>query len=158
MNYAIDALMRTVEDAERDRDTHAEEVAELTAERDRLQRAYEERGETLVVAVRQRDEMLRILNATEATEREEVLVDQIRAEHAAALERARREGAEAMLKRCRAAAREAFDSHPLTLDRYHEPGCICHAIARGSCSECDRGDAILAALAALPLDAPGGES
>lgn len=39
MNYAFDALMRTVEDAERDRDTHAEEVAELTAERDTAREA-----------------------------------------------------------------------------------------------------------------------
>lgn len=72
----------------------------------------------------------------------------------AALAFARREGAEAMLKRCRAAAREAFDSHPLTLDRYHAPGCICDAIGRGSCSECDRGEAISEALDRLPLDAP----
>ena len=74
----------------------------------------------------------------------------------AALEIARREGAEAMLARCRTAALDAFMAHPLTVDHRHEPGCICHAIARGSCSECDRGDAIMAALAALPLDAPGG--
>lgn len=47
---------------------------------------------------------------------------------------------------CAALAEKVFDEHPLTLDRRHEPGCICHAIARGSCSECDRGAAILAAL------------
>ena len=82
----------------------------------------------------------------------------LRAEHAAALAAARREGAEGMLARCRTAALDAFMAHPLTLDPRHEPGCICHAIARGSCSECDRGDAIMAALAALPLDAPGGGS
>lgn len=34
MSYAIDSLKRQVEDADRDRDTHAEELAELTAQRD----------------------------------------------------------------------------------------------------------------------------
>ena len=34
MSYAIDSLMRQAEDAERDRETHAEEVAQITAERD----------------------------------------------------------------------------------------------------------------------------
>ncbi len=34
MNYAIDSLMRAAEDAERERETHAEEVTELTAQRD----------------------------------------------------------------------------------------------------------------------------
>lgn len=81
-------------------------------------------------------------------------VDGVRATLPAALEIARREGAEAMLARCRAVAREAFDSHPLTLDSRHEPGCICYAIGRGSCSECDRGDAVVDALDALPLVAP----
>lgn len=76
----------------------------------------------------------------------------------AAFADARREGAAEMLARCRAVVREAFDAHPLTLDRYHQPGCICDAIGRGSCSECDRDEAIMAALAALTTDAPGGES
>lgn len=74
----------------------------------------------------------------------------------AALATARREGAAEMLARCRTAARAAFDAHPLTLNRYHSPGCICDAIGRGSCSKCDRGDAVVDALDALPLDGDGG--
>lgn len=71
---------------------------------------------------------------------------------------ARGDGALEMWERSRAAARAAFDAHPLTLDRYHEPRCICDAIGRGSCSECDRGDAIIAALDALSVVAPDGAS
>lgn len=103
--------------------------------------------------VRERDEARAALavhqSATDAA------VDGVRTMLPAALEIARREGAEGMLARCRTAARAAFDAHPLTLDRYHEPGCICDAIGRGSCSECDRGEAVIAALDALPIDDRG---
>ena len=34
MSYAIDQLMRAAEDAEHERESHAEELAEITAERD----------------------------------------------------------------------------------------------------------------------------
>lgn len=104
------------------------------------------------------DLVIRAMDLLRDVERLARAVIALRAEHAAALDAARREGAEGMLARCRTAALDAFMAHPLTMDPRHEPGCICHAIARGSCSECDRGDAIMAALAALPLDAPGGGS
>lgn len=93
-----------------------------------------ERGVLLreVLRLRAENDMLR--KSTDAA------VDGVRTMLPAALKVAREEGAAAMLARCRAAARAAFDAHPLTLDRYHSPGCIC--------------DAIVDALEAIPLDAP----
>ncbi len=71
MNYAIDQLMRAAEDAEIERESHAEELAEITAERDEA-----------------RADLARL-----------------RAEHAAALATARREGAEGMREACARIAR-----------------------------------------------------
>lgn len=108
--------------------------------------------EALTAVTAERDALLGQLAAHQR--HTDAAVDGVRATLPRALDIARREAAEAMLARCRGAAREAFDSHPLTLDRYHAPGCICDAIGRGSCSECDRGEAISEALDRLALDAP----
>lgn len=45
-------------------------------------------------------------------------------------------------------AERTWIEHPLTVDRYHEPGCICDAIGRGACPDCDRGEAVIAAIRA----------
>ena len=102
MSYAIDQLMRAAEDAEHERESHAEELAEITAERDEA-----------------RADLARL-----------------RAEHAAALATARREGAEGMRAACMEACRDAL----------RDPSDIA-IIGR-----------VAEAIRTLPLDAPGGAS
>ena len=105
MNYAIDQLMRAAEDAEHERESHAEELAEITAERDEA-----------------RADLARL-----------------RAEHAAALDAARREGAEGM----RAAALRCCSPDDDHFVGFHAP---------------DVWEQIEREIRALPLDAPGGAS
>lgn len=52
MNYAIDSLMRRAEDADRDRETHAEELAEVTAQRDAAREDHAAAEEYLAGIVR----------------------------------------------------------------------------------------------------------
>jgi chromosome segregation ATPase len=118
MNYAIDQLMRAAEDAEHERESHAEELAEITAERDEA-----------------RADLARL-----------------RAEHAAALATARREGAEGMraaavdhCRRVERAAGEALGDVGRDLVRMY----VGRRDGAGDCAY---------AIAALPLDAPGGAS
>lgn len=87
MNYAIDQLMRAAEDAEHERESHAEELAEITAERDEA-----------------RADLARL-----------------RAEHAAALATARREGAEGMREVVKAEINAAFHYNDTPDDGVERP-------------------------------------
>ena len=115
MSYAIDQLMRAAEDAEIERESHAEELAEITAERDEA-----------------RADLARL-----------------RAEHAAALAAARREGAEGMRE-----AAVAMIGRRITAwdDDADECG------DEDAATRWEEATAIRDAIRALPLDAPGGGS
>jgi len=146
VNYAIDTLMRAAEDAARDRETHAEELAELTAERDEARAEVACLTAALATVTAERDglraDMRKVLEAAEAladigaaraaVERAttEAHCDDLRA----ALATARREGAEEMRAACMEACRDAL----------RDPSDIA-IIGR-----------VAEAIRALPLDAPGG--
>ncbi len=121
MSYAIDQLMRAAEDAEHERESHAEELAEITAERDEA-----------------RADLARL-----------------RAEHAAALDAARREGAEGMQQRCEETCASIASAHAERFVLKTAGGAIYAAREYGA-AKC--GAECVDAIRALPLDAPGGGS
>ena len=121
MNYAINQLMRAAEDAEHERESHAEELAEITAERDEA-----------------RADLARL-----------------RAEHAAALATARREGAEGMREQAKLVCAGIAAAHVALCIRKGARGedGVAREYGAAQCgAECAE------AVAALPLDAPGGGS